>query len=304
MFTKGIYAGRPASFQLMILLALVAGGTMLSSGVGIGVASAVYGYTDDMMQSPGVLRVVLFLSSAGTFLLPAWALAWLCGNQAGRFLSVKGMPEAEVLGLVLVCMLLLSPVINLSEFFNKQMELPAFMEPIEAWMREQETEAEEMATLLTARSDAVSFLSNLLVMALMAAVTEEFLFRGALLRIIGKAVANRHLVIWITAATFSAFHLQFFGFLPRMLLGAYFGYLLYWSGNIWIPVFAHLMNNTIAVAILSYPRLQEYEFLTGELSDDMVLPYAAVAGVAGLLLIPLLKRLKKRAARSVYLHYI
>lgn len=103
-------------------------------------------------------------------------------------------------------------------------------------MQTQEALAEQLTNTLLAGDGLLTFLSNLVVMALMAGITEEFLFRGALQRIIGQWTANHHIVIWSAAILFSAFHLQFYGFLPRMLLGAYFGYLLYWSRNIWIPV--------------------------------------------------------------------
>lgn len=77
--------------------------------------------------------------------------------------------------------------------------------------------------------------------------------------------------------------MQFYGFLPRILLGAYFGYLLYWSRNIWIPVFAHFVNNAFAVISMSDDRLKENEFITGDISDTYLLPYSALAIVTLLL---------------------
>ena len=53
---------------------------------------------------------------------------------------------------------------------------------------------------------------------------------------------------------FSAMHMQFFGFFPRMLLGALFGYLLVWTGSLWVPVFAHFFNN--ASAVIAYYLFQ------------------------------------------------
>ena len=61
---------------------------------------------------------------------------------------------------------------------------------------------------------------------------------------------NAHLAIWVSAALFSALHLQFFGFLPRLVLGAMFGYMLEWSGTLWLPVIAHFVNN--AAAVIAY----------------------------------------------------
>jgi membrane protease YdiL (CAAX protease family) len=41
--------------------------------------------------------------------------------------------------------------------------------------------------------------------------------------------------------------MQFYGFIPRMLLGAVFGYLVIYSGSIWAAVLAHFVNNSLAV---------------------------------------------------------
>jgi len=35
------------------------------------------------------------------------------------------------------------------------------------------------------------------------------------------------------------------------MLGVLFGYLYYWTGSLWVPVFAHFLNNGAAV-IVSY----------------------------------------------------
>jgi membrane protease YdiL (CAAX protease family) len=42
-------------------------------------------------------------------------------------------------------------------------------------------------------------------------------------------------------------HMQFYGFLPRMALGAMFGYLLVWTGTMWVPILAHFVNNLMGV---------------------------------------------------------
>ena len=56
-----------------------------------------------------------------------------------------------------------------------------------------------------------------------------------------------HVAIWVTAFIFSAIHVQFYGFVPRMLMGAMFGYVLAWTGSLWVPIVMHFVNNGIAV---------------------------------------------------------
>ncbi|WP_297903057.1 CPBP family intramembrane glutamic endopeptidase [uncultured Parabacteroides sp.] len=190
-------------------------------------------------------------------------------------------------------MLLLSPTINLLGLLNKQMELPAFMSPIEEWMQAQENLAEQLTVRLLSSDNIGVILANLIVIAVTAGITEEFLFRGALQRVIGKWSSNPHTIIWVAAILFSAFHLQFYGFLPRMILGAYFGYLLYWSKSIWIPVFAHFINNAFAVIAMSDNRLKDNEFITGEIPPEHLLDFCMIATVLFLLFILVNKQLKR-----------
>ena len=90
-------------------------------------------------------------------------------------------------------------------------------------------------------------LAMLLIVGVLTGIGEEFVFRGIVQRLLLEKLRNSHAAVWIAAFLFSAIHFQFYGFVPRMLLGAFFGYLLVWSGNIWLPVAAHALNNSFAV---------------------------------------------------------
>lgn len=279
MMLKGIYAGKPASFQLLILLLCILFGAFLSSLIGTVVFFMLHGISGNIMQDPDMMRMMQLISAIGTFLLPSLGVAWLCSTEPAAYLWIKRKIDSKTLLFVLISMFLMTPVLTLVTLLNKEMVLPSFMEPIESWMKTQEALAEQLTNSLLAGNGLVTLLSNLLVIAVMAGITEEFLFRGALQRIIGQLTTNHHIVIWSAAIIFSAFHLQFYGFLPRMLLGAYFGYLLFWTGNIWIPVFAHLINNAFAVISMSNNHLKENEFITGDISNANLLPYSALAVV-------------------------
>lgn len=251
MFLKGIYAGKPAIFQLTVLLLLILAGAVFSSLIVMGFFYMIYGLHADITQYSDMMRLLQLISALGTFLFPALALAWLCSYNPKEYLSIGKMPKGHILLLTFLSIFLITPSISLTGILNKQMELPSFMEPIENWMRLQEETAEQLTLKLLAGRGIITLFFNLIVIAVAAGITEEFLFRGALQRIIGKWTYNHHIIIWSAAIIFSTFHMQFFGFLPRMLLGAYFGYLLYWTRNIWIPVFAHFVNNAIAVISMS-----------------------------------------------------
>jgi len=293
MAIKGILSGRSASYQLAALLSLILIGAIAASLVGMGIFYAIYGLSADITENANMLRLLQFLSSIGTFLFPAIGLAWLCSYNFKDYLSIGPIPDARVLILTFIGMFLLAPAINLTELLNQQLQLPAFMESMENWMRTQEEAAEKITAFLLSDTDIVSVLYNLLVIAIAAAVTEEFIFRGALQRIIERWTGNHHIVIWTVAFIFSAFHLQFYGLIPRMLLGAYFGYLLYWSKNIWIPVFAHFCNNAIAVVVMSTTNLKDNEYLTGDISESEILPYSLFAIATTILFFWIVKIMRK-----------
>lgn len=278
-FLKGIYADKPALFQLFVLLLLILMGAVFSSMIAMGIFYLTYGFNANINQYPDMMRLLQLLSSIGTFLCPALGVAWLCSLNPKEYLSIGCVPSGHILLLVLISMFLLSPTISLTGLLNKQMELPSFLALLEEWMRAQEKIAEDLTLSLLAGKSIFTLLANLVVIALAAGVTEEFLFRGALQRIIGQWSGNPHLVIWTAAFIFSAFHMQFFGFLPRLLLGGYFGYLIYWSRNIWIPVFAHFVNNAFAVISMSDANLKDNEFITGDITTQHLVPYAAVAAI-------------------------
>jgi membrane protease YdiL (CAAX protease family) len=91
--------------------------------------------------------------------------------------------------------------------------------------------------------------SNLLVIALLPAIGEELFFRGIVQKQFEELTQNRTAGIVLTALLFSALHMQFFGFIPRFVLGVFLGFLYQWSGTIWLPVTAHFINNAGAVIL-------------------------------------------------------
>jgi membrane protease YdiL (CAAX protease family) len=173
------------------------------------------------------------------------------------------------------------------------MKLPVFMERIETWMQGMEASAEKVTNLLLSGTDGFSIAMNLFVVAIMAAVTEEFLFRGVFQRIIGKWTVKPQVIIWTVAVIFSAVHLQFYGFIPRLLMGAYFGYLIYWSKNIWLPVLAHFTNNAVAVIGMSTGKLKDQVFITGDIPESEIILYTIPALISFGLFLLCVKRLRE-----------
>ena len=126
---------------------------------------------------------------------------------------------------------------------NQKLNLPDSMKSIQQWMKASEDSAAEMTKFLTDFKNPSQLIVALVVVALLAGISEELIFRGVLQNIALRAFGNPHLAIWFAAFWFSFIHFQFYGFLPRMFLGALFGYLYFWTKNLWVPMFAHFINN-------------------------------------------------------------
>lgn len=213
-------------------------------------------------QDVASLKLLQLLQPIGTFVIPTLLLAYLCSAQPLRSLRLTSGARWQAWVLVPIMMLIASPGINLLSYLNQQMHLPACLAGVEAWMQQME-DAAMLTTELFVRADTVGVLFfNIFLMALMPALGEELCFRGTLQNMILRtnsqpvSSARMHMAIWLTAIVFSAVHMQFFGFIPRMLLGALLGYLVLYSGSLWLSMEAHFTNNLIAV--LSYYAIDHW----------------------------------------------
>lgn len=182
------------------------------------------------------------------FILPA-ILTWkLCFKMSPlNAIEAVESPSLLMIGITLIIYFVGIPALNQIVFWNQEMSLPDFLAPFEEWCRNMEKLAEEQTKGLLSSTDLFPTVMNILIIGVLTGIGEEFFFRGALQRMLIWCRINHHVAIWIAAIVFSALHFQFFGFVPRMLLGAFFGYLYWWSGNIWVNSFAHALNNSLVI---------------------------------------------------------
>ena len=199
----------------------------------------------------GALKWVQLIQTTAIFLFPPLCMAYLWSEKPLQWLKLNHpIPSQEGIGVffwAVGIMLVALPMINLLSSWNQQMNLPAFLEPLEQWMKTSEENAKALTEQFLNATTFGGLIINLLLMALLPAIAEELTFRGVLQNLFTSF--NSHVAIWCSAILFSAIHLQFYGFLPRMLMGALFGYMLVWTGTLWTPILMHMTNNAMAVLI-------------------------------------------------------
>jgi membrane protease YdiL (CAAX protease family) len=187
----------------------------------------------------------------GMFVIPPFIFAYLVNKKVSAYLFLNKKDSFNKYFLAILVIVFALPLINFMGEINSHLKLPEFMAGIENWMRESEEQAKVISKKFLSMETPAELISNLVMIAVIPALGEELLFRGVIQGLFARMTKNIHWGILITAFLFSALHMQFFGFLPRMAMGVLFGYLLVWTNNLWIPIIAHLVNNGFIV-VMSY----------------------------------------------------
>ncbi|MXV14678.1 CPBP family intramembrane glutamic endopeptidase [Hufsiella ginkgonis] len=258
---------------LVLLLVLILPGMIISMVAALFLSKILYGVPRSVMQMdidfaayPGPMRVIQLVSSIGTFVIPALIWARICSRRPFAFLKMNNTAPITLFAIAALLLVLSGPLLQLTVQLNQQMKLPGFLKGIEDWMRTQEDQMMEITKQLLVMKSFPILLINLLMIAVIPAIGEELIFRGGMQQMLTRWTKNHHAAIWITAITFSAIHMQFYGFLPRMLLGALFGYLFVWGRSLWIPITAHFINNGVSV-LVAY--VYQQKGLPVEKSDEL-----------------------------------
>lgn len=194
-----------------------------------------------------VLKFFQTFQSIGIFIIPPFIVAWFLHDNLSVFLQYHRKPDVKSVLFVIAIIYFANPLINWLSEINSKLSLPEWMSSVEIWMQNSENQATQITEAFLSTTSITTLFSNILMIGILPAVGEELLFRGIIQQLFKKKFGNAHAAIWISAAIFSALHMQFFGFLPRLVLGVMFGYMLEWSGTLWLPMIAHFVNNTTAV---------------------------------------------------------
>jgi uncharacterized protein len=215
------------------------------------------------MKDTREIRHVLYGMQAGATLGGLFLAPLIFMRTLGRnFGSIFKNQIKELLPFLLTAVVVVTFMVVNSIFieWNQDLHFPEFMKGFESWAREREDQAAEQTKTLTKMETPADLIIALIVIGILPAIGEELVFRGLIQRELFRGTANIHVAVWVAAILFSAIHFQFFGFVPRMMLGALFGYLYYWSGSLWVPILAHFVNNGLSVLLMYFYQHGKLEY--------------------------------------------
>lgn len=207
-------------------------------------------HTPSMLEASDpvtAIRISQTFATIGAFLLPALLFAYCQNRQCFDYNAANRRPNSSMTNIVLLLSITLLPVVGVLSAFN--MHIMPQEGAVAEFMRDLEDAANHILELLTSQRSSWDLISNILVLAVLAGICEEFLFQGTLQPLMTRWTQNPHIGILITAFIFSVLHFQFYGFIPRVALGVYLGYLFYWSRSLWLPILAHVMHNTLSILV-------------------------------------------------------
>jgi membrane protease YdiL (CAAX protease family) len=237
------------------------GGLIVATGIwSTAEIEAAKNYILDTPGQVNFMKYFQFITMFGTFVFPPLALTLLMKNYNFSFLYLNRGLGAQKTIILFALVLISLPIITMLANWNSTLHLPEFMSETETWIIEKDIQLTGLTDRFMLTAGIGGLLINLLVMAILPAFGEEFVFRGILMKWFSKSMGV-HAAIFLSAFLFSAIHIQFLGFFPRFFMGLLLGYVFYWSGSLWASILLHFLNN--AMTVVSY-----YLVGQGILHDD------------------------------------
>jgi membrane protease YdiL (CAAX protease family) len=285
--TQAEIASRKNWLLSLVVITLVTFGTLvLLQGLSLAVVPFLFQVSmEDMMSLvsgnydiPNGRMALLFTQGIGSG-LGFWVATWIIIRflEKANLNWAKQRARVNSKNLALVTAMTVGGMLfnGLLMYWNSQMVLPEFLSVVEQWMRDMETQLMELTVFLTDFQSIPELLTGILVIGVFAGVGEELFFRGLIQPKMQVYFRSPHWGIWVTAFIFSAIHAQFFGFFPRLFLGALFGYLYHYTGSLFYPILGHILNNALTL-LLVYGSNQGFIDLDVQATDTVSYPAALV----------------------------
>lgn len=289
---QGLLKSRSAGTQFLILICIALVSFFIISLIGTLILASMSGMKlkelSDLSKwdysKPEVIfllrgmQVVQFIS---LFLIPTFVCARLFSTNTKKYLGLKAPSNLGYLAVSIAIMLISIPLINLLGELNKNVQFPA---DIEKWMQKSEKEAAKSVQALLSKHTVKDLLLNIICIAGLAAVGEELLFRGMVQRLLIKMFKSPWIGIIIASILFSAMHLQFYGFLPRFVLGVFLGAVYWYSGSLWVAMLGHFVYDTLLITLAYfYPDMLNDESVVK--ISSLAFAGAVSAGLVGMALV-------------------
>lgn len=265
--------------QLLVLIGLYFMGGIMFSYLGISIAQMVTG--ENVQMDPNLLpdwmdterkinafKIYQIVGSLGSFALPALFFARFFVKDGIPAFFGLNRPKLLVLAITLVIAFTCLPPLE----FLMQVIKDNFSPETAGEAGKLQENIEQLQKNMLAAPDLPTFLFNLFVIAVVPAVGEELFFRGGLMQVFYRLFGERiHIAVILSALLFAFIHFEIYSFASIFIAGVIFGYLYYWSGSIWVSIFAHFVfNGTTVLAYYLQGQYPDSSMLADDYSFDIL----------------------------------
>ena len=229
--------------SIILFFVLFVFGYIFSSLLAVLITGMLSGYVSEL----NILRVVQICGQLFMFIIPALSYVSLVKKYPAKALGFNRMPLYGCIGVLMIFFIV--PINDLLLKWNESITLPESLRNVEYFFKEMQKVAEETTDIMLNVDTIGGLILNIIMVAVLAAVGEELVFRSLIQPFMIRSFKNAHLGIFFTAVLFSAFHFEFYGFLPRLVLGMLLGYMFFYTRSIWTSIIMHFINNAIIVVL-------------------------------------------------------
>jgi len=215
-----------------------------------------------------MLRVIQTISVVIGMFLPACFVASILNRRPFALLGFRKEIRLKQIGLIVLIVFASLLIAGTLGYLTKLIPLPASWKI--SFDKMERSYAEQVEIMVSLKSIS-GYVMSVVLMAFLPALCEETLFRGGLQNFLTRATKSPWLSIMIVSILFSVVHFSYYGFLPRMFLGIVLGCVYYFTGNIWLSILLHFLNNALAVT-QAYFLAQEGKSLKDAMNND-ISPY-------------------------------
>lgn len=279
--------------QLALLLGFCGAGIIISSVITAIIGNIVLHVplitlADELMkpENVSVNRLMQVFASFLVMGMPAFLVMYLKGGDSLTNLGLRQRSGAVQLGIVVLMIFFGFMLGDALSVLNKIIPVSASAEKMFKQM--EETYSNQVMAIANMKTFSDYFIS-LIILAVLPSLFEELMFRGCLQQIMISITRNAFTGILITSIIFSAIHISYYGFLPRVALGLILGYIFYFSKNLWLSIAGHFLQNAYTLTII-FLYSREGKSPTDAFEESFPWYYGLVGGVSMIFLFLLFKR--------------
>ncbi len=203
-------------------------------------------------ENANAIRLAQFISTLFIFFIPAYLYAFICHKKPNVHFGFNKKPVAIEVAIFIGIMIASLPAVSALQQVTEM--LPWSKAQLAIFKATEDAYNKQVAVI--ARMDNVwDYVLSVIVIAFLPALFEEVLFRGGLQNLLSRWLKKPIIAIIFTAIIFSAIHGSYLGFLSRFALGFILGWVYYKTGNIWLNIIGHFVNNGLAITVLYFSTI-------------------------------------------------